>query len=520
MIRPFVSVGASCDGAQSTVAVIRGRREMKKMIRMMMVVVVLTALSMSNASAQKSLLKQFEDEFVALSETVSQSVVEISVKSIRRADTSGELDNRFRFFGLPSPNGGEEEDGEAPPPSLRPSATGTGFFVDSDGHIVTNNHVVENAEEITVELPDGTEVSGEIVGQDPGADIAVIKIDPEGVNVVPVVLGSSSGLKVGQFAIAIGSARGQTGSVSYGHISGLGRENLRLPPSLRFQQFIQTDAAINLGNSGGPLLNIDGEVIGVNVAIVYDANSIGFAIPIDRVKRVIPQLIADGGVTRGWLGVTITNVEGVAALEKVELEDFMDANGLTDSKGTYVRYVTVDGPAETAGVQEEDIIHRVNDHKIVDTTDLINFVSELEPGTDGTLDVWRNGKSVTIDIVIGKFPGIPTAKYGRDFLGMHLAKFDDFERLQLRVPPSVYEDQATDFMIVEVIDGSPAAEAGIRVGDMIVEVAHNEVTTLAEFKESLEENARPGKTLLIRVSRMEEETGKIYVKVPEDYEGH
>jgi len=487
-----------------------------------MIVAVSITFCVSEADAQKSLLKQFEDEFVALSETVSPSVVEISVKNSSRAAAPGKLNENFKFFGLPSPDGGDNEDGDgpAPPRRFRPSATGTGFFVDLEGHIVTNNHVVQDAEEIMVELPDGTEIVAEVVGQDPDADIAVIKIDPEGLEIVPVVLGSSANLKVGQFAIAIGSARGQTGSVSYGHISGLGREQLDLPEGLRFQQFIQTDAAINLGNSGGPLLNIDGEVIGVNVAIVYGANSIGFAIPIDRVKRIVPQLIADGSVTRGWLGVSIMNVERAAANEDVELEDFMDANDLVDSEGTVIARVTVDGPAEMAGLEPEDIIQKVNDHKIVNTTDLINYVSDLEPGTAGTLDVWRDGKSISIDITIGKFPGMFTAQWGRDYLGMHVAKFDDLERMGFGARPNNVKEQGTDFVIVQVVEGSPAGEAGIRRGDIIVEVAHDEVGSLAEFTDLLEENARPGKTLLIRVSRMEEEAQKIYVKVPDDYEGH
>lgn len=489
----------------------------------MVAAVMAIGLTVPDAVAQKSLLKQFEAEFVSLSEAISPSVVEISVKSSVRADSPGRLNDMFKFFGLPSPNGGgEEEDAPSRPPVRQPSATGTGFFIDAEGHIVTNNHVVDNAEEVTVQLTDGTEVSAEVVGQDPGADIAVLKVDPEDLNIIPVSLGSSSGLKVGQFAIAIGSARGQTGSVSYGHISGLHREGLQLPDeNLRFQEFIQTDAAINLGNSGGPLCNIDGEVIGVNVAIVYDANSIGFAIPIDRVKKIVPQLIADGGVTRGWLGVQITNLEdAVATLEEgpVPLEDFMDANGLSDSEGTYIREITVDGPAAEAGVQEEDIIQKVNDHKIVDTTDLINYVSDLEPGSTGTLDVWRDGKLVVLDISIGKFPGMLTAQFGRDYLGMHVRELRELSPEVLQ--ELGVEEQPSDFYIVEVIAGSPAAEAGIRSEDIILDVAHEEVNSLEQFKTTLEENARPGKTLLMRVARLGEEARKVYVKVPEDYEGH
>lgn len=497
---------------------------MKKFLSLMIVAVLATGLLVSESSAQRSLLKQFEAEFVSLTEEISPSVVEISVTASSFPRTSGRTDDMFKFFGLPSPDGEDgERDGGPPPASRRPSSTGTGFFINEEGYIVTNNHVVDDAAEITVKLPNGDEVVAEVVGIDPDSDIAVIKIDPDGIDIVPVAMGSSADLKVGQFAIAIGSARGQTGSVSYGHISGLGREGLRLPgDKLRFQEFIQTDAAINLGNSGGPLCNIHGEVIGVNVAIVYDANSIGFAIPIDRVKRIVPQLIADGSVTRGWLGVSILNVERAAVeLEKITLEDFIDANGLSDSKGTYVAGVSMDGPAQVAGVQDEDIILRVNDHRISDTTDLINFVSELEPGMDGTLHVWRNGKLVKLDILVGKFPGQLTARYGRDYLGMHLTEMHELsaevlERFEL-------EEQPSDFYVVEVVPGSPAEEAGIRTEDIVMEVAHQEVESMEHFKALIGEHARPGKTLLLRVMRLqsgEEKSRKVYVKVPEDYEAN
>lgn len=496
---------------------------MKKFSSLLIVAVLATVLIVSESSAQRSLLKQFEAEFVALSEEISPSVVEISVTPRSSLPRSGRMDDMFKFFGLPNPDGDEGEPDRAPrPPSRRPSSTGTGFFIDEDGYIVTNNHVVDDAAEITVQLPNGDEVVAEVVGIDPDSDIAVIKIDPDGIDIVPVALGSSANLKVGQFAIAIGSARGQTGSVSYGHISGLGREGLQLPgDKLRFQEFIQTDAAINLGNSGGPLCNIDGEVIGVNVAIVYDANSIGFAIPIDRVKRVVPQLIADGAVTRGWLGVSITNVEQAAVeIENVELEDFMDANGLVDSEGTYVSSVAMDGPAEVAGIQGEDIIVRVNDHKVANTTDLINFVSELEPGSQGTIDVWRDGKMLTLDIAIGKFPGRSAARFGKDYLGMHVTEMRELSAEVLE--QFELEEQPSDFYVVEVVPGSPAEEAGIRTEDIVLEVAHQEVESLEHFKALIGEHARPGKTLLLRVMRLQtgDESRKVYVKVPDEYEAN
>jgi len=488
---------------------------MKNLKNMLLVLMV---VAMPAAYGQKSLLKQLETEFISISEQVTPSVVEISVEATRpkanAPQNREEMEELYRQFGLPIP---ETPEG-GPSPRTRPrAATGTGFFYNTAGYIVTNNHVVENATKITVQMWDGSEHDAEVVGLDPQADIAVVKIDPKGLNVQAVELGTSKGLKVGQFAIAVGSARGQTGSVSYGHISGLGREGLGLPESLRFQNFIQTDAAINLGNSGGPLCNIDGDVIGVNVAIVYDANSIGFAIPIDRVTKIVPQLIDKGSVSRGWLGVSILDIDAQATREGIALEDFIEANDLPDEKGTLVRLVTGDGPAEAAGIEFDDVIREVDGIPILSSTDLINKVSDISPGKETTLKVIRRGKLVTLDITIGEFPGLMAAQYGKDILGMHLDELtlsaDDLKELGLEESPS-------DFFVAEVVDGSAAAEAGLRRGDYITEIAHQEVDTREKFMDVLEESVRPGKTLLLRVKPLQKdaEERKVYVKVPDSFE--
>lgn len=490
---------------------------MRKNLYQLSVLILLGTLLVPDATAQRSLLKQFESEFVAISEEISPSVVEISTTSTRSPRSSSRLDEMFRFFGVPRPDGEEEKPEEAPPtPQRRPAATGTGFFLDTDGHIVTNNHVVDSSDSITVQLTDGTEVEAELIGQDPGADIAVIKIDPEGLSIRPLPLGDSDGIKVGQFAIAVGSARGQTGSVSFGHISGLGREGLDLPdPELRFQHFIQTDAAINLGNSGGPLCNIDGEVIGVNVAIVYDANSIGFAIPVNRVKKIVPQLISTGEVTRGWLGVSIRDLAVEATDDGVELEDFIEANALKNDRGAYVVGLAPDGPSDDAGIQQDDVIIRVNDHDIENTTDLIDFVSDLNPGFTGTLTIMRKGEELELEVTIGKFPGLLTARFGKDYLGMHMTEANFTEEI---IEQFELDGALSDFVIVEVIEGSPADEAGVMPQDIVLEIAHQEVKTLEEFKSVLSDKARAGKTLLLRVRQLRGEPRKVYIKVPEDFE--
>ncbi|MDK1020227.1 MAG: trypsin-like peptidase domain-containing protein [Candidatus Hydrogenedentes bacterium] len=466
------------------------------------------------AQAQRSILKEFENAFVELSEDVRPSVVEISAESSFPAIDMDQLNDWRRFFGRPLPDDHPEPDNRSLP---RSTATASGFIYDTLGHIVTNNHVVKDSERLTVTLWDGQKREAEVIGQDPDADLAVIKIDPEGLDLKPVRLGTSSTLKVGQFAIAMGSPNGLTGSFSYGHVTGLGRESLRLPDILRFQNFIQTDAAINLGNSGGPLCNIDGEVIGVNVAIVFRANSIGFAIPIDRVKEVVPQLIASGKVIRGWLGVRIYDIENAAMRADQELEDYMDAYGLPDKFGTLIQGLTPDGPAERAGLQEDDVIRELNGGEVVGPTDLINSVSALEPGTVATLGIWRKGKAMELKITIGEFPGITAATYGRDYFGMYVTA--------LKLTPQALEqlgvdEEPTDFKIAEVEPDSPADKAGIKVDDIVLEVALTDITTLEDFKQVLKEEGQPGRTLLMRVQRLRPgvEPRKVYLKIPDDYE--
>ena len=467
------------------------------------------------ADAQRSILKEFENAFIELSEDVRPSVVEISAIGSVSSEDEGRMNDLFRFFRRPGPN--EDEVPELRP-RPRPRATASGFVYDTLGHIVTNNHVVKDAVELTVTLVGGQKRKAIVVGQDPGADLAVIKIDPEGLDLKPVRLGDSSTLKVGQFAIAMGSPNGLTGSFSYGHVTGLGRESLDLPDqNLRFQNFIQTDAAINLGNSGGPLCNIDGEVIGVSVAIVYRANSIGFAIPINRVKKVVPQLIASGRVIRGWLGVRIDAIETAASRAEQELEDYLDAYNLPDQLGTFVQGLTPDGPAERAGLMKDDVIRELNGRDVQDPTDLINSVSDLKPGGVATLGIWRRGERMELEITIGEFPGITAATYGRDILGMYT------ENLELR-PGALeqlgFDEQPAEFYVAKVIEGSPADEAGINGGDVILEVAYKDTTALKDFKKIIAQEGRPGRTLLLSVLKLQKdaEPRKVYLKIPDDYE--
>ena len=479
----------------------------------------------ANAFAVSPLLKEIEDAFVSLGEKVGPSVVEISAEGGEiSAENRGNLEELFKNF-FDSPDG--QQHPMLPEMRQRPAATGSGFIFDVQGHVITNNHVVEGAKKITVKLSDGTEHDATIVGTDPDSDLAVVKIDPAGLNLRPVKLADSDSLKVGQFAIALGSPRGLTGSVSFGHISALGRDELRLPIRLRFTHFIQTDAAINLGNSGGPLCNIDGEVIGVNVAIAFGANSIGFAIPINRVAEVVPQLIARGKVIRGWLGVGIRPVSAQATVDNQEIEDYLKVYNLPDESGAHVDSVTWLGPSEEAELKSKDVIRQLNGKPVKDPRDLIDRISAIKPGTSATLRVWRAGEPMNIDITVGEFPGERGAHFGPSFLGMHVEKWqiseEDAKQAGFTEPPTgvvipvpIPQGARPGGLVPE----SPAANVGIRPGDVIAKIAHQDVTDRENFRSLIIEHAEPGEPLLIQIYRNSAELQDKIVKVPDDFEAN
>lgn len=478
----------------------------------------------TNAFAVSQLLKEFEDAFVQLGEKVGPSVVEITAEGGEiSAEDRGALEDLFkRFF-----DGPDAPEPQMPPEmGQRPAATGSGFIYDAQGHVITNNHVVEGASKITVKLSDGSEHEATVVGTDPDSDLAVLKIDAAGLDLSPVTLADSDVLKVGQFAIALGSPRGLTGSVSFGHISALGRDELRLPIPLRFTHFIQTDAAINLGNSGGPLCNIDGEVIGVNVAIAFGANSIGFAIPINRVAEVVPQLIARGRVIRGWLGISIRDVTQQAELDNQEIEDYVKVYNLPDEKGAYVQGVTWLGPSERAKLQGKDIIRRLNGKLIENSRDLIDQISAIKPGTTVTLRVWREAKPTNIKVTIDEFPGAQTANYGLSHLGIHVEELELDEEATKRagftdLPTGVFVPiPAPPIRPSGIVPDSPAADADIRPGDIITKIAHQKVTDRESFRALILEHAEAGEPLLIQIYRNSNEVEDKILKVPSDYEAN
>ena len=476
---------------------------MKDMKKVVIVAVMLSMIGAGGAYALSPVLKEMEEGFIKLHEELRPCVVNIDTKG--SGGLEGDMDaerfhDLFRFFGVPAPEGGPN--GPKMPHPQR-MATGSGFIYDKEGHIVTNNHVVEGADEITVKMWNKKEYPAKVIGTDPDTDIAVLKIEPDGD--LPVArLGDSSTLKVGQFAIAVGSARGFEGSFSFGHVSALGRDKdeLRLP-GLRFTNFIQTDAAINLGNSGGPLCDLDGEVIGINIAIVYGANSLGFSIPINTAKDILPSLIAKGKVIRGYLGVGVTNVRA-----------FADGVGLSDDKGAFIKNVQAGTPADRAGLKAYDVIRKVNGEPVENATDLVRRISNLAPGATAKLEIWRDKKAIEVDVKLDEYAGsLKEAIRGKTVLGLHVQNIVPEMAERLRLKPD-----AKGVVVTEVDPGTPAEDARLMQGDIITEVAQKSIANAEDFYEAVKENAVPGKSLLIGFNRGGDEQDITVIKVPKDYD--
>lgn len=437
-----------------------------------------------------AVISEIERSFVDLTERIKPFVVNIRAKSTseQRQIDIRDFNELFRFFGMPFPEGGQ-----APMvPKRVQTALGSGFIYDKSGHIITNNHMVENATDVTVTLSNGTEYPATVVGRDPDTDLAVVKIEPK--QDLPVApLGDSSTLKVGQYAIACGSPQGLQGTFTFGHVSALRRNELDLP-GLRFENFIQTDAPINVGNSGGPLCDAHGRVIGINVAIVYGANALGFAIPINTATSVVPALISQGKVVRGFLGIGVRDARPYA-----------EALDLPDSEGAFVLSVQDGGPADDAGLRPYDVVLRVNDTKIEDASDLVSTISQFSPGTEVELSIWRDNETISKTVQLAEYTnntgtngGKPEAQSGTasESLGIRVAPLTNELRQQLQLDQSVEGS-----LIIDMDPGSPAADAGLMPGDVITEIAKQPVDNPDTLNKLLDKHAEPGHGLLVGIVR-------------------
>ena len=413
-------------------------------------------------------------DFASLAERVTPAVVSVYTEDVVKPQDMQRFHqdmDPFEFFfgpGFPRPDMRRQQ---------KRTGAGSGFFVSGDGLIVTNNHVVESAEKIKVRLADGTELPAKVVGRDAATDVALIRAEGKG-PFTPLALGDSDGLRVGEWVMAVGNPLAMEHTVTVGVVSAKGRA-LGLSEATRsFENFIQTDAAINLGNSGGPLVNLRGEVVGMNTAINAAGQNLGFAVPVNTIKAVRPQLEKKGKVVRGFLGVTITNVD-----QKVQ-ESFK----LASRDGALVESVSKGGPADKGDVRPGDVIVGVAGTPIKETRQLIDRVSGIAPGQKADLDVIRDGKRITLPVVLGERPATegedetsaakadtPSSK-----LGIEAADISARTRRQFELPKDV-----EGVVITDVTDLSPADDAGLRPGDVIMRVNAAEVSSLQDFNDAI-----------------------------------
>jgi serine protease Do len=427
--------------------------------------ILFTALTIDDIPAfSKAIPESFSD----LAEAISPTVV-----NIRTVKTSKEGGRVFRhFFREPFDKEDPMKDffdrffEQDPSREFKQRSLGSGFVIDKDGFIVTNNHVVENADQITVQLNNGKEFEAKIIGRDPNTDIALIKIKPAG-DLPFAELGDSEELKVGQWVVAIGNPFGLEHTVTAGIVSAKGR----VIGSGPYDDFIQTDASINPGNSGGPLINMSGKVVGINTAIVADGQGIGFAIPINMAKGIIGQLKQHGEVTRGWLGV------GIQPLTS-ELGEYY---GIKDGKGVLVTEVFPGDPADVSGIKPKDVIVAVNGKAITTPRDLTGIVAELDIDAIAKVKVARNGETKNFDVKIAKRPdnellAETESKEIKDELGIRVTDLTPEISRQFNIS----DDKGV--VVMDVEPGGKGEKAGFQTGDLIKEINHEEIKSTEDYQ--------------------------------------
>jgi len=437
-------------------------------------------------------------DFADLAEKQGPNVVNISTTTVRQESRAPQMPNipeddpayeLFRRFFPPGPGGGMPGQ---PPREQESHSLGSGFVISNDGYILTNAHVVDSADEVTVKFSDKREFKARVIGADKRTDVALIKI--EGRNLTAVQLGDPAKLRVGEWVVAIGSPFGFEATVTAGIVSAKGRSL----PQENFVPFIQTDVAINPGNSGGPLFNLKGEVVGINSQIYSRTGGfmgLSFAIPIDVAMDIAEQLKSGGKVTRGRIGVVIQEVT----------KDLAETFGLPKPAGALVSAVDPEGPAAKAGVEAGDIILRFNGKAISTSGDLPRTVAGVKPGTRSTLQVWRKGASRELAVTVAELAddeGAPQRGQQRKRgertppnvgkLGLGLSELGANQRRQL--------DVKTGVVVEEVLQGGLAAKAGLRRGDVILQVNDEEVKSIEQFNQLLSQFEKR-KRVALRVKR-------------------
>jgi serine protease Do len=447
--------------------------------------------SLYAASARSAVENRPDLDFVSIAEKVGPAVVKVEAQKVQKVQGFG-FDQEMpfddfwnRFFGQPRQR--EQE--------YKSTAQGTGFFLSEDGYILTNNHIAENAVKVTVATLQGQDFVAKVAGTDPRTDLALLKIDGKGFPFVQ--FGDSAAVKVGEWVLAIGNPFGLEHTVTAGIVSAKGRQLGTGGNVPEYQDFIQTDAAINRGNSGGPLVNMKGEVIGITSNILAPAGGnigLGFAIPSNMAKNVVTQLKEKGRVVRGRIGVSITPIT----------EEDKDAFKLKDKKGALVNEVNPGGPADKAGVKQYDVIVEVNGEKVNDNNDLKLKVADIEPGKKINLKVIRDGKEQMLAVTVEELePAEAKAKVqssDKD-LGFSVRELNPNLARRLGIKTQ------RGLIITDVKDHSEAARKGLAPDDIILEVNRQPVETVDDFNRILKKT-QSGQAIILLV-RQESEAGSV-----------
>ena len=460
------------------------------MIRILSGLLVLFSLTYA------STLKAYTDSFADLVENLSPAVVSIASTTIV---TNNNSQNQMPQFPEGSPFDEFFRDyfdnERRNSPSQRPmTGLGSGFIIDKAGIIVTNNHVIEGADEITVIMSDQTEFTAELLGRDPKADLAVLKIEPDQTELTAVQWGDSDLMRVGDWSIAIGNPLGLGGTVTAGIISAISRD---LRGSSPYVKFLQTDASINRGNSGGPLFNVEGKVIGINTAIISQTGGsigLGFAIPSNSAKKIVQQLKDFGRTKRGWLGVQIQPVS----------KDFAESLGLENEKGAFVSNVNPRGPSKKAGIEDGDVILKFNDIEIVKMTDLPRVVAEADVGSIAKVEIWRKNKKIMIEVELGELPE-------QTYVNKKPQKKENQtkEKLIKSLGITIKDSADSVGVIVTKID---ADEINMQEGDVILEVNREPVESVNSFIALVEKYEKTGRSSLLLKIKRDEETSWVTIK--------
>lgn len=440
------------------------------------------------------LVDQVKGAVVNISTTEVQTAANGRMQGIPQFPPGSPFGEFFKHFGE---QGGQMHSGPV-------KALGSGFIVDPSGFVVTNNHVVANGTDIKVTLVDGTTLNAKVVGKDPVADIAVLKVEA-GHPLPSVQFGDSDKAHVGDWVVSIGNPFGLGGTVTAGIVSARGRD---VPSEQRsaYVDFLQIDAPINMGNSGGPTFGEDGQVLGINTAIYSQSGGsvgIGFAIPSNIAKPIVAQLEKEGHVTRGWLGVQMQPIT----------PDMEEALGLSSTNGVVVADVLPDGPAAKAGLKSGDVIVGFGDQPVKSSHDLALAVANTHPGTSVPLKLLREGKPQTIPVTIEQLKSdkaateMGEAEGGKGELGLNLAPLDQNTRQQYDVPKGV-----TGAIVAGVRQDSPAEQQGIRTGDIVVRIDNTQIQNPSDASEAVKKAVKAGKkAVAVLINR---EGNNVFIAVP------